>query len=66
MSRVHRRAKDLQVGDILAEGRGHGIMSIKSITVVTNPLTGMDEVVVKGPLSIIDKLHPNEVVSVLE
>jgi len=57
------RAEDLEVGDLLKERVGHGILSIKRIDI--RKTLQDKEVVVFGPLGIVDKIPANTKVTIL-
>ena len=64
MGRKIVKAGELAVGDILASTLSHEVFSIKSIQKRTNPF-GETEIVVLGPLSILEKFDANAKVAVL-
>lgn len=65
MSRHTVSAKNLRVGDILAATIENEVFSIREVQKRSNPIIG-EEVVIKGPLGIILKFHPNKKVVVLK
>ena len=64
MGRKIVQAGELAVGDILAATLSHGVFSIRSVQKRINAL-GNSEIVVSGPLSILEKLDPAMKVTVL-
>lgn len=65
MSKHMVQAKNLRVGDTLAATIENDVFSIKEVQKRPNPMIG-EEIVVKGPLGIMLKFHPNKKVVVLK
>lgn len=65
MSQHMVSAHNLKVGDVLAATIENDVFSIKEVQERGNPIIGT-EIVVKGPLGIILKFHPNKKVVVLK
>lgn len=59
------RAQTLKVGDILAATLENEVFSIKEIQVRDNLAFNRKEIVVKGPLGIMLKFHPDKHVRIL-
>lgn len=62
---IRIRADQLQLGDVLARSVDRGPMSVKEITVLTNPVFRTKEIKIRGPLNIIEKHHADAMVTIL-
>lgn len=65
MARRVIRADEVKVGDIMAASLEAGTFSVREVYKVKHPVLNSYEVVIKGPIGIIVKVHASKLVTIL-
>ena len=65
MARRVIRADEVKVGDVMAPSLDAGMFSVKEVYKIKHPALNSYEVVIRGPLGVVIKVHASKFVTVL-